>query len=314
MKIRGEWLRNFDWRAALTNELPAKLVTGVLALLLWLMVVSQQSAETRLNVSLAYVNLPAGLAVAEGSIDTVTVTFKGAPQVVNSLSDATFPPVAVDVSGLRAGSNSEALHLALFDLVNGAQPVKVEPAQLEVILEGGSERLLPVRVRTHGQPATGFVVAGTAATPAMVRVFGPDSLLRTLTDIGTEDISVAGVAQDIARRVQVRPHHPRLLVLDTAPVDAVVRISAARINKTITNVPVTVRNAPAGAQPRVRPEQVTIEVQGPATVVNAMTAASIPCFIDASRADFRTSPALDVDEPEGVTLIRIDPPTVSVEQ
>ncbi len=313
MKIRGEWLRNFDWRAALTNELPAKLVTGVLALLLWLMVVSQQSAETRLSVSLAYVNLPAGLAVAEGSIDTVVVTFKGAPQVVNSLTDAMFPPVAVDVSGLRAGSNSEALALDLFDLVNGAQPVKVEPAQLEIILEGSSERLLPVRVRTHGHPATGFVLAGTAATPAAVRVFGPDSLLRTLTDIGTEDISVAGVAQDIARRVQVRSHHPRLLVLDTAPVDAVVRITAERLQKTVTSVPVALRNAPPGL--RVRPEQVTIEVEGPATAVNGLTAASIACYIDAARgADFRTSPMLQVDVPENVTVIRIDPPTVSVEQ
>lgn len=307
-------LRNFDWRAALTRDLTAKLGAGVLAIMLWLMVVSQTSAELQLEVMIDYVNVPAELALAEGTQDVVKVRVKGSNQAVSALNAATIPHLQIDISGKRLGASSEQLTTGQFDAVfQRGITVQGDPPPLNIVLEPRREAQVPVKVLPLGLPAEGYVVGELRSIPATVRIAGPESLIRSLQNVPTEGISVEGVSENLTRTVAVRPDNRRLLLLDTASVVVTVQITPEMINKTLTDVPVTLRNAPATGV-RVNPDRVTIEVRGPRDIVDGMGPTSVTCYIDATRPDFLISPELKVDCPERVSTVSIDPLTVRVER
>ena len=178
MKIRLQFLRNFDWRGMLTRDLGAKLGAGVLAVLLWLTVMSQQSAELEVTVMVDYINVPASLALTEGTQEQVAVLVKGSHQAISVLSSATLQHLQLDISGRRAGVNTESLTTGQIDAVlpRGVQAARITPERLTVVLEARSERRVPVRVLTLNQPKQGYVLGEQRVNPATVRVAGPESL------------------------------------------------------------------------------------------------------------------------------------------
>ena len=110
----------------------------------------------------------------------------------------------------------------------------------------------------------------------------------------------------------VNSYYARLLLLDILLVEVTVTIVPELIRKTLTEVPVTLRGAPAGIASQINPARVTIEVEGPRDVIEGMGATGVTCYLDVAQGDL-ANPQLSVDKPDRVTVLRIDPPTVKIE-
>ncbi len=79
--------------------------------------------------------------------------------------------------------------------------ITLVPAQVQVtvpVRQAVSTRTLPVSVTVQGQPATGYSVAGTTASPASVTVSGPSTELAALTQVVTAPVNVAGAKATVS--------------------------------------------------------------------------------------------------------------------
>jgi len=310
-------LRELNLRNMITNNLQVKIITGIIALMVWFGYASQQNTERAINVKIDFNGIPAHLALAVGTIDQVTVNFKGTSGIINNLTSENFPHYQLDVSGMSLGLNAEPLSPSDFNLVRGAVPVSVEPSRLEVILKAKLQRLIAVKAAPRGQLAEGYVLGEIRVQPEMVMVEGPEDEINRLSVVFAEEIDIEGVSVSKSTTCSLALHNDRLRLVDTSPVTITIEVVPEMVVHTFPSVPVVIRNLPAGVGPgtlMVRPEEVMVEVEGPRNVIAGMGPASVVVAVDASREDFMFSPQLEVQKPENVTVLRIEPQTVQIEE
>ncbi|PYS87827.1 MAG: hypothetical protein DMF62_11195, partial [Acidobacteria bacterium] len=67
----------------------------------------------------------------------------------------------------------------------GVRLDEITPSRMAVRLEAVEEKEVPVQIETVGRLPDGFEVYSQVANPPRVRVRGPQSLAKTLTEIST---------------------------------------------------------------------------------------------------------------------------------
>ena len=160
-------------------------------------------------------------------------------------------PQSVSVAGLPRGVTVE----------------EIQPLRIPVKLEAVEERDVDVNVATEGALAPGYEIYSTTTIPARVRVHGPTDYVKTLDDLPTDTIDIAGKKDDfIARQVPVLVANPKTTLLATS-VDVQFRIGEKRIERTF-HLPVTGTSktvtftayGPRTALAKLRPDAFKVDV------------------------------------------------------
>ena len=113
----------------------------------------------------------------------------------------------------------------------GVRLDEITPGRMAVRLEAVEERSLPVQVQTSGKVPDGFEVYSQAVNPARIRVRGPQSVVKTLTEIPTEKIDLTDHRTDFTtRQAPLAPSNAKLTLLETV-VDVNFRIGERRIER-----------------------------------------------------------------------------------
>ncbi len=117
-------------------------------------------------------------------------------------------------------------------LPQGVKLEEVQPSRIPINLEAVEERDVDVKVVLSGNLPAGYEVYSANALPAKIRVRGPASFVKTLENVETDPVDMAGRDKDFtARQVPVGVSNPKASVLNTV-VDVVFRIGEKRIERT----------------------------------------------------------------------------------
>jgi len=215
----------------------------------------------------------------------------------------------------------------------------VEPQQVRVFVSPLAERVLPVKVRTSGEPAPGFrITEGPVAAPSEVTVRGPAAVLDTLDSIATDDvIRLWGERSDVRRELALR--NTASVALDSnltidiplelsmPTVVANVYISGEKEEKRVfTDVPIELRS-PIGFPYEVEIAEgvttATITVKGPAQEVKRLRPESVAALVNlGSLASQQVDVGATVPYPEQVVgdlpngvqaqVVSVEPPRVTL--
>ena len=168
-------------------------------------------------------------------------------------------------------------------LPQGVKLEEVQPSGIPINLEAVQEKEVDVKVVLSGNLPSGLEVYSANALPAKIRVRGPASFVRTLENVETDPVDMAGRDKDFtARQVPVGVSNPKASVLNTV-VDVVFRIGERRIERTFS-IPMSGFPLPIAGIER---KTALITIYGPRTAVQAAT-----------DADFRIEPpSLEGGEP-----------------
>lgn len=152
-------------------------------------------------------------------------------------------------------------------LPQGVKLEEVQPSGIPINLEAVQEKEVDVKVVLSGNLPSRLEVYSANALPAKVRVRGPASFVRTLENVETDPVDMAGRDKDFtARQVPVGVSNPKASVLNTV-VDVVFRIGERRIERTFS-IPMSGFPLPiAGIERKVA----LITIYGPRTAVQAAT-------------------------------------------
>lgn len=185
----------------LENDLAVKLVSVLLALILWLQVARAvpETQRSLAGVPVQLRNAPPGLEAVAVSPAVVTVTIRGRGRAFAALTESDLV-AQVDLAGARAGRFSYRVDRVT--VPRGVTLVGVAPEEVQVTLEAVAEREVPVRLRVTGRPAAGYEAGEATVVPERVLVRGRESLVAAVA-AAEVTVSVADAAGTVSGRQAV---------------------------------------------------------------------------------------------------------------
>jgi YbbR domain-containing protein len=200
-----------------------KLVSLAFAVVLWFFVMGESRMEVNYIVPLEYQNLPAGLMIANEVPTSVALRISGPRALQGNLSPGDIR-LAVDLTGLSAGVTSFKRLEESLNIPSGLKITRISPSYVDVKLERVRERSVPVRVVLTGEPAPGFLVKSSSATPSEVVVSGAESELKSVSEVVTEAIDLTHVKESFTQTVAISYIGNYTELKDTKTVDVKVVI------------------------------------------------------------------------------------------
>jgi YbbR domain-containing protein len=207
------------------RRLGLKLVSIVLAVLLWLVVSGEQTVERALRIPLEYTNLPPQLELVGDPPTVVDVRVRGSSGTLSRIAAGELVAV-LDVRSARSGQRLFHLTTAEVRAPFGVEVVQVTPSNISMLFEPSESRSVPVVPEIEGQPAPGFVISSYTSEPASVTIVGPGSALKNLSQATTEALSVAGATGTVTESVTVGVTDPSIRLRE--PVVARVTVKIVR--------------------------------------------------------------------------------------
>lgn len=191
--------------------------------------------------------------------------------------------------------------------------LEITPTEIHLRLAPTVVRKVPVRVRLEGEPAPGFRLGRVTVTPPDALVSGPMEHIQRLETIETTPISVANASAPL--KIEIPAEHTGTPPLTVTPelYTVLVEVEEVQATSRLKGIPVT----PDPEEPRrvaISPKTVSIEVSGPARLVEALKAGGgVTAVIETHPLEtgiFVRRAAITL--PEGVNLIKATPELFTV--
>ncbi|MBI4886531.1 MAG: hypothetical protein HY824_05530 [Acidobacteria bacterium] len=286
-----------------------KLLSIVLAALIWLIVSGEQIVERALRIPLEFINLPAALELVGDAPDTVDVRVRGSSGALGRVAAGELVAV-LDLRTARAGRR--LFHLTGDDvrLPFGIEVVQLSPSNIAVTLEPSATKVVPVVPEVDGDPRDGYVIGAVTADPDTVEVAGPATAVSRLTEAITEAVSVAGATGTVTERVNIGVSNPLVRLLSPAGAQVTVSVAPAPVEWAVGGIPVRARS---GVPAEIAPAQVMVFVRGPREARNANAAEFVASIdIEGLRPGTIVQLPVQVTPPPRVGVVQVQPPMVRV--
>jgi YbbR domain-containing protein len=180
-----------------------KVFSVVLAVVLWLFVVSKGKSEIQMEVPVVYEHVPSGLQVLDDSDRTVEVGIWGHERFIGELS-AGEVSVVVDLNDAGTGRKRLTLDIDDVRLPPPLKVVDIKPGYVDVHVETMEEKTVSVKALVAGEPREGFVVERVEVVPDSVTVEGPKSELRRISAIGVGPVDISRADKTVVARPEVK--------------------------------------------------------------------------------------------------------------
>lgn len=187
----------------MTMKFWIKVSSVVLAVALWMFVISRGQSEVVLEVPIMYENVPQGLTVAkEQSTRTTSVGIRGHERFLKNLRQEDVHAV-VGLGDVASGRHFYNIEPGDVDLPAPLAVINVNPSTVLVTVEKVGTKTVPVRAAITGLPAKGYYVEAIEVRPAEVRLVGAKSELGGVRSLGTEPVDISGAREAVTKQVMI---------------------------------------------------------------------------------------------------------------
>lgn len=186
-------------------------------------------------------------------------------------------------------------------------------AKITVFLsENTLSQSLPVVLNITGTPATDYSIKSQDITPLFVEVSGAPEILKTLTHVETENISINGRKSDINKEIKlISPSED--IVLNPETVRVKIGIDQVASRREINDIMIEIRRKKTGYKYSLKQSTVNVVIQGPLLKTKNLDLNLIKPSIDVSTFEPGTySVRLNAGLPSGISLISIVPAEIEL--
>src|SRR5215813_2106331 len=163
------------------NNWSLKVVSLILATLLWAAVSNQAASEIGLEVPLEYRNIPPQLEITGDMTNTVQVRLRGSSNVIKEIT-AKDVSTTIDLGKMVAGERIVPLSPQNVQAPFGAEVIRVTPSSVRFYLEKTITKTVVVMPTIVGPPDP-YEVAKILVNPSTVEIEGPESRVNALSQI-----------------------------------------------------------------------------------------------------------------------------------
>ena len=263
----------------LWSNWPLKLTSIFLALVLWLVAVSEEPSSRFLAVNVA-VTAPLGR-TASWTPDTVQVLFVGPGRELLKLAASRITvarSVPDTVSGQRLTLELSPADLEIPRNIN-VRVQDFEPRRIAVELDSVIRKTVPVHADVRADGDSGYVmVGGVQVVPGAVSLSGPFDFVQRIDSVSTLPLRLTGADGPVERELSIDT--VGFGPLRVAPAEVTVSLDIERVTiRAFESVPVELPGELAGTH-SIQPESVRVRLRGPVERMARVTPESIHVFID----------------------------------
>jgi YbbR domain-containing protein len=295
------------------RHLGLKFLSVAVAFGLWLAVAGEQTVERSLRVPLELRNRPGGLELVGDVPATVDVRVSGTSGFLSQLGQGDVLAI-VDLAAAKSGRRYFHLTRSQVRAPFGIEVGEVTPGTILLNFERSIIRRVPVEPILEGEPSPGYAVAGRpSVTPTEVDVAGPQSVVMRLKSASTEPVSVAGARAAVKETVAIGVQEASLRLASPGVAVVTVPISPMPVERTVTQVPIRLRNLGTRVSAQAVPSTVAVTARGPKEVVEALRSDSLLGFVDlAGLGPGQYNLTVRVEPPHEAVTVHAEPATVRV--
>jgi YbbR domain-containing protein len=187
----------------ITKNPTLKVISLILAIILWLFVKSTSEGEVGLQVPLEFFRCPSDLIVTQVSEDVIVVRIMGPLPQVDRLS-TTEGKARIDLSDAKPGMNTFGISPDNFTIPKTLKITQISPASIKVELDRVMDKVVRVKAVVKGEPAPGYRVTKISVDPPSIKLQGARSHLRGLREVSTEEIDISGLRKTSKAEVPLR--------------------------------------------------------------------------------------------------------------
>jgi len=306
MTSRGQMLDRL-WSMVSAN-LGTKLISIVIALVLWVIVLGSRNVEVTKEIPLEVIT-PADLVPANDLPERIAFRLSGPKAFLRGILDRREDPIRVNLSGAKAGLVTYRFFSDNIRVPIGVKVMTVNPTAILIKLERLKRKDVPVKVELRGVAPQGYRVVKADIKPEVVRIKGAESRVDAVTEVLTTPIDISGLTQNMDREVALDV--ARLGVqLDSALPRVAIDVEAASANFRLKNIEIRVISS---HKVKLEDKTVTVLVRATPQDIKLLNSSRVYGVIDLSgkpKGTYRES--VKVTLPSSINVVRTIPDQVNV--
>lgn len=268
-----------------------KIISLLLAILLWLYVVTSNVYVYQIDLPVRVVNVPQGETIANDVPQVVKARFRGTgitylkTMITRSYSDMSLRLDARRVQGdsifnlpryIEAHPDNiilpRGLHLELVSII--------QPESIRLDLDELGEKTLPILSRIQLQTKPGYVLVGAIRlSPDSVTIQGPAAQLPAIDSVATAVTAIQGADDFLQGTVDLNIPNPRLFTTSVQQVTYYADVQTIS-ERSLSDIPVAVRNVPARLTATTAPSTVSLTIEGGSQYIYSLKPTDINVYID----------------------------------
>jgi YbbR domain-containing protein len=214
-----------------------KLISLVLALLLFA-ISRQPTTNVRLSgVPLEFRGLAQGIEISSDVQPTVSVLLRGPRDIVRSVTPNQLSVVA-NLGNKEPGERIVQLRPEDVSPIDNIKVLKVEPANIRLMLEPIISKRVTVEPQFMGRVAEGFEIYKVALEPVNIEISGPQSQINKVHQVLTETVNLNGKNNNFRVAVDIETPHNSIRANSPASVTLSIEIGERRVTRRLAKVPI----------------------------------------------------------------------------
>jgi len=259
---------------------------------------------------LKYQNLPKNLALinASDNLSSVKIVLHGPKNILNnSISNIEIP---VNLNNVTQGQNKIKIFATGINLPEGFKLVEIIPDEITVTIDKKTEKKVLVVPELSGEPSENFEIEKTTVTPSHIIVKGPETLLKSMSEIKTEIININGLAKSVILETQINIHDNAIHINDNSKLLVNIKITEKRIEKKLQNIRLEVISDNT-KKVNISPELVSVIIKGPKNMIDSIGSDNLHGKIYIKNAfNGKAKPVFDL--PDNIEIISVHPNVINI--
>ena len=195
--VRDFFVRNFR----------LKLISLLIALLLWIALTSEPKSEVGFRVPLEFRNAPQHVEMLGDTANSIDIRLSGISSLVKRI-DASDISASVDLSDWSPGERTYSITGANLRIPFGVGVTTITPNKIRLRFEKTQQKTVEIRPRIVGQPAEGFQVDSMSCRPQETELVGAASHLAKVQAVQTDSIDITGRSESYKGKVHLYVEDP----------------------------------------------------------------------------------------------------------
>ncbi len=208
-----------DLKSKIFANFKIKIMCFFLAFTMFFFISIFQRSTKIYSSDLKIENLKDYLVISNNIPENIKIIAKDKQDVFNKITEEDFN-VRLDLKDIK---NPNRYDVKLdWDIPRSMKSffstIKVDPKEIEVIIDRLSEKNVAIMINSIGLPANGYIEKSSSVEPSSVRIQGPENILNKIDSVKTETINLEGVTESFRRQVNLTSDYKSVKILGKAEI------------------------------------------------------------------------------------------------
>jgi len=210
------------FRKYVLKNLPFKLVSLAIAIMLWWAVGRDSAIEIPMTVPLEFLHAPSNLEITSDYPFQAQVTLRGPEHLLQEIRPSQVHAL-LDLEGAVPGERTFDLSVSQVKAPHNVKVLQVVPAQFHINFDRSASRTVDVQPRVIGTLLSGYEMKDPVATPPKVTIVGPERRVSTIVSAMTDPVDATGVVGNATFATHAYVADPLVRVQTPGPIYVTVK-------------------------------------------------------------------------------------------